>query len=120
MSHSRLLRSPTLLPSSYLHSTFSTICFGHRLSSSIFIFLTEILVRHGRTDTSAVIVTTYNDVCDFEFLDSVLKDGEETHVQCVDHAGDVTRDEHITRVETEDLVCRDAAVLYRTGVKEKS
>merc|ERR1719220_995882 len=62
--------------------------------------LTEILVRHGRTDTSAVIVTTYNDVCDFEFLDSVLKDGEETHVQCVDHAGDITRDEHITRVET--------------------
>jgi len=71
----------------------------------------DLLVVHGRLNTSAKVVPANDDVLDLQILNGVLEHREGVEVCVVDAVGNVPVDEDLTRGQFHELV--------GTGVGEK-
>ncbi|RUP43590.1 hypothetical protein BC936DRAFT_136969 [Jimgerdemannia flammicorona] len=69
-----------------------------------------LVAMHGAVDTAAAILTTYDDVFNFENLDGVLNDRKAVEVVVNDDIGNVAMHEDLPRVQLDDVVRGNARV----------
>lgn len=70
----------------------------------------EPVIPKGGANTPASIMATHNDVLDLQYIDRKLHRGQAVQV-CVNHqVGNIAVNEQLPRQETDNLVCRHAAI----------
>ena len=71
---------------------------------------TQVLGRHGSLDTATAIVSTDDNVLDFEMADRVVDNGHDVEIRVTDEVGNVAVDKHLPRLEASDGFSGDARV----------
>jgi hypothetical protein len=69
-----------------------------------------VLLDHGSTNATAFIVTTDDNVRDFENIDGELQSSHEVNVGRNNQVGNVTNDKDGSSILSHDLVCRDTSI----------
>jgi hypothetical protein len=71
---------------------------------------TEPITPERSLHTAAAVMATHNDVPDLEQLDRELHDRQTIQIGVNNDVGDVAVDEQLSRLESDDLICRHPTV----------